>query len=372
MIVNFGKTAATFFLPVCLLIILGTHTQAQTITTVAGDGYAGYSELSENVPADSTGLYYPVGVAVDAAGNLYIVDQKNNRIRRVSAKTGLIVTIAGNGSYAYGGFSGDGGAATKAELNFPAGVAVDVAGNVYIADQHNQRVRKVAAKTGIITTVAGSRDNGYSGDNGAATDAELNNPAGVAVDATGNLYISDFGNNRIREVDAKTGIITTIAGTGDQSYSGDGGAATAAQLNNPWGIVVDASGTIYFDDYSNNCVRKISGGIISTIAGNENPGFSGDDGPATAATLNSPAGIAIDESGVIYIGDSFNNRVRKISSSGIIRTVAGNGKKNFSGDGGAATSATLNTPKGVAVDPSGDAVYVADYYNNRIRKIGIY
>jgi trimeric autotransporter adhesin len=348
-----------------LFITLGS--QAQIITTVAGDGYAGYSELSENVPADSTGLYYPAAVAVDAAGDIYIADQKNNRVRKVSVKTGLIVTIAGNGSFKHYGFSGDGGLADSAEISFPSYMAVDAAGNVYITDTHNQRIRKVTAKTNIITTVAGTRDNGYSGDNGAATSAELSNPSAVAVDAAGNIYISDFGNNRIREVDAKSGIITTIAGNGTSGYSGDGAAATAAELNNPRGLSVDAAGTVYVADFGNNCIRKISGGIITTIAGNGNSGYSGDGGAAASAQLNSPTAVAVDAFGNIYISDTYNNRIRKVSS-GIITTVAGNGNKNYSGNNGPATSASLNTPYGVALDASGN-LYIADYYNNRIRKV---
>ena len=220
----------------------------------------------------------------------------------MNSTTGIITTIAGNG---IAGYSGDGGLATNAELNNPYGVAVDSNGNIYIADTNNNRIRKVNSTTGIITTIAGNGTAGYSGDGGLATNAELYYPYGVAVDSNGNIYIADTYNNRIRKVNSTTGIITTIAGNGTAGYSGDGGPATNAQLNYPYGVAVDSSGNIYIADTDNNRIRKVNSttGIITTIAGNGNPGYSGDGGPATNAELYDPSGVAVDSNGNIYIAD---------------------------------------------------------------------
>ncbi len=300
---------------------------------------------------------------MDASGNLYIAEQANNRIRKISA-SGIISTVAGNGSF---GFSGDDGVATSASLYYPTHVAVDASGNLYIADQGNNRIRKVSP-SGIISTVAGNGSAGFSGDGGLATAASLYRPQGVAVDALGNLYIADISNQRIRKVNT-SGIISTVAGIGSFGFSGDGGSATAASLHNPSGVAVDASGNLYIADYSNYRIRKVNtSGIISTVAGNSSYGFSGDGGSATAARLNNPIGVAVDASGNLYIADENNNRIRKVSPSGIISTVAGNGISGFSGDGGAATAASLNYPRGVVVDGSGN-LYIADKDNYRIRKV---
>jgi uncharacterized protein (TIGR03437 family) len=331
------------------------------ITTVAGNGTQGYS--GDGGPATNAQLYNPFGVAVDASGNIYIAEASNNRIRKVSAAE-IITTVAGNGAQ---GYSGDGGLATSAQLATPTGVAVDASGNVYIADRGNNRIRKVSAN-GIITTVAGNGSSAYFGDGGSATSAELYNPSGVAVDASGNLYIADYGNQRIRKVSA-AGIITTVAGNGSQGYPGDGGPATSAELYNPSGVVVNTSGSVYIADTSNSRIRKVSAaGIITTVAGNGAEGYSGDGGPATSAQLFYPSGVALDASGNLYIADQNNNRIRKVSATGIITTVAGNGAEGYSGDGGSATSAQLNVPFGVAVDASGN-IYIADSNNNRIRKV---
>jgi streptogramin lyase len=207
-----------------------------------------------------------------------IADRSNQRIRRVDAVTGVITTVAGNGA---SGFSGDGGPATAANLSGPFGVAVDAAGNVLIADQNNARIRRVDAVTGVITTVAGNGAGGFSGDGGPATAASLSNPVGVAVDAAGNVLIADRSNQRIRRVDAVTGVITTAAGNGASGFSGDGGPATAASLSSPWGVAVDAAGNVLIADQSNSRIRRVDAvtGVITTVAGNGTFGFSGDGGP---------------------------------------------------------------------------------------------
>ena len=332
-----------------------------TITTIAGTGEGGFS--GDGGAATAAQLKFPYGVAVDGAGNLYIADTGNHRIRKVDS-TGTITTIAGTGE---GGFSGDGGAATAAQLSFPYDVVVDGAGNLYIADTSNHRIRKVDS-TGTITTIVGTGVGGFSGDGGAATAAQLNSPSGVALDGAGNLYIVDQSNHRIRKVDS-TGTITTIAGTGLYGFSGDGGAATAAQLGFPYGVAVDGADNLYIADRSNQRIRKVdSAGTITTIAGTGEGGFSGDGGPATVAELSSPYGVAVDGAGNLYIVDWFNQRIRKVDSAGTITTIAGTDLYGFSGDGGAATAAQLDSPIGVAVDGAGN-LYIADTSNHRIRKV---
>ncbi|MGA2712967.1 MAG: NHL repeat-containing protein [Bryobacteraceae bacterium] len=343
--------------------------QTYTISTFAGNGTQGFSgDGGSAISAESNG---PWGIAIDSGGgSVYFAETGNNRIRKVS--NGVITTVAGNGIK---GFSGDGGLAPSAELNGPAGVAVDSAGNLYIADTGNGRIRKVS--NGMITTVAGDGDPNNTaalglycpsciGDNGPATEAVLAGPYGLAVDSVGNLYIADPGTDRIRKV--SNGLMTTAVGSGTVGFSGDGGPATSAELNAPMSVAVDLGGDVYFADFNNNRIRKVSSGVITTLAGSGPAGpnlggFSGDGGLATSAKLNFPEGVAVDSAGNLYIAD--NNRIRKVSN-GVITTVAGDGTEGFSGDGGLATSAELNGPTGVAVD-SGGSVYFADFNNNRIR-----
>ena len=329
------------------------------ITTVAGNGTAAFG--GDNGPATSAQLNGPAGLFVDAAGNLYIADRANNRIRKVA--NGVITTVAGNGTEGFGS-SGDNGAATSADLNQPQGVAEDTSGNLYIGDTGNDRIRKVT--NGMITTVAGNGKAGFSGDNGPATSAELAGASGVAVDSAGNLYIADTGNRRVRKV--ANGVITTVAGNG---LIGDGGPAIGAQLNSPEGVAVDAVGNLYIADFENSLIRKVTNGVITTVAGSATRGFGGDNGPATSAQLDYPDGVAVDSAGNLYFVDSGNNRVRKISG-GVITTVAGNGTQGFSGDNGPAINAELNLynfqPSAVAVDSAGN-LYIADAGNDRVRKV---
>ena len=429
------------------------------ITTVAGNGTSGFS--GDNGPATSAEFSAPSGLSVDTFGNLYVVD--SGRVRKVS--NGVITTVAGTGSsccygrdggpatsaallpstvtadslgnlyigddasyrvlkvwngvittVAGGGtMIGDNGPAASAQLNAPSGVAVDSLGDVFVADQVNNRVRKVS--NGIITTVAGTGPTGlvggYGGDDGLATNAQLNQPLGVAVGASGSLYIADFKNFRVRKV--SNGVITTVAGSGACCYDGDNGPATSAAIY-PWGVTVDAGDNLFIADWQDNVVRKVSNGVITTVAGNGSRGFSGDNGPATSAKLNHPAGVAVDSLGNLFIADQGNSRIRMVSggvittvagdgtygfrvgpatkaevttpssvatnssgnvyivdcctitmvSGGVLTRVAGNGAAGFSGDNGPAINAQFLHPTGIAVDSSGN-IYVVDSYNNRVR-----
>ena len=331
------------------------------ITAIAGNGLPGYT--SEGGPAATAQLNKPTGMALDPTGNLYLADRFNYRIRKITTG-GSIVTIAGNG---FRGYSVDGGAAATAQLDQPRGVAMDAAGNLYIADGNNYRIRKLATN-GIITTVAGTGMAGYSGDNGPAVSAQLAYQLSVAVNAAGELFIADSFNHRIRKV-AANGIITTIAGNGFPGYSGDGGPAMSAQLNNINGVAVDAAGNLYIADYGNYRIRKVAAnGIISTIAGTGAPGYSGDRGPAVGAQVSTVWGMTLDAAGNLYFADYLNHRIRKIAVNGVITTVAGSGFYGYSGDGGPAVSALLAYPSGVALDGPGN-LYIVDSDNHLLRKV---
>ena len=331
-------------------------------SVLAGNGASGFA--GDNGPANTSQLAGPWGVAVDKFGNVFIVDTGNQRIRRVDAVSGVITTVAGNGVYS---FSGDGGPATNASLWDPQGVGTDGAGNIYIADYGNNRIRRVDASTGVITTVAGNGVRGFAGDGGPATGAELNLPWSVTLDASGNLFIADVSNYRIRRVDATTGTITTVAG-GGTGVLGDGGPATSAFLNGGFGIVIDGSGNLVIADAGDARIRRVdrSTGIISTIAGNGNPGFDGDNGPAATASLNFPMSAAVDGLGNLIIADTYNNRIRRVDAGTLkISTLAGGGT---GGDGNPANNATLVQPYGIALDKSGN-LFIADTVNQTIRRV---
>lgn len=350
-----------------LLVLLPQLAHAQNISTIAGTGTAGYN--GDGIPATTAQLNGVQGLAFDGTGNLYVADISNNRIRKITMSTGLISTIAGTGT---GGYNGDGMLATAAQINIPSALNFDNNGDLYFTDRSNHRIRKITTSTGIISTVAGTGTGGYNGDGILATAAQLNNPNEVSFDASGNLYIADWLNNRVRKVDKSTGIISTIAGTGTAGYNGDGIAATAAQINGPCGIIFDNTGNIYIAEYGGARVRKINIGTgnISTIAGTGSFGYNGDGIPATTAQLAGCAYIKFDAAENMFIGEGSNQRVREvIKSTGNITTIAGTGTAGYNGDGIAATTAQLNFPFYILFDQAKCNMYVADYYNNRIRLI---
>ena len=363
-----GRGGYPLAVAAALLFAISTAAQAQGILTVtpsrtanttAGAGTVGYT--GDTGPATAATLSNPSAVAYDANGNLYLADANNHVIREIST-TGIITTIAGTGIE---GYSGDGATATAAQLDTPTGIAVDASGNLYIADAHNHRIREVS--NGTINTIAGTGTPGFSGDAAAATAAQLSLPSGVAVDTRGNIYIADTDNHRIREV--SNGTINTIAGDGEELYAGDGAAATAAALDSPTSVAVDASGNIYIADRLNQRIREVSNGIITTLAGTSTAGFSGgfsgDGAAATAATLAKPSGVSIDAAGNLYIADTDNQRIREVGG-GAITTIEGSGSQGYGGDAGLSTAAILNSPRAVAPDAFGN-LSIADKLNQRIR-----
>jgi len=331
-------------------------TPAGVVTTVAGTGNGGFS--GDGGPAVSAQLALPVDVSVDAAGNLFVADQANYRIRLVNP-AGVISTVAG--------VSDDGHSAMSAQFFFPNSIAVDQNGNVYVADTDIHRIRKITPD-GTLITVAGNGTPGYSGDGGAATSAQLYYPAGITVDSAGNLYIADTRNQRVRKV-GPNGVITTVAGNGGGNGDGDGGPALQAQLIEPGSVAVDGSGNVYIAETGGHRIRQVNtAGVITTVAGNRTMGFSGDGGPAASAQLAFPAGVAVDSAGNVFIADSANNRIRIVTPNGLIRTFAGDGTSGFAGDGGDAPSAKIAYPQSIVVDAVGN-VFIADTNNQRIRKV---
>ena len=333
------------------------------ISTYAGTGTFG--STGDGGSAASAQLNAPAGLALDSTGRLYVSESGGVRVRRITpTATGtLIETVADNGT---GGFQGDGGLVASAEIDTPWGLAFDSAGNLYIAEEGTSQCVRQVPPGGIFSTVAGATH--FAGDGGPATQARLSFPASVASDGSGNLYIADTQNHRIRQV-TQGGNISTIAGNGTSGSAGDGGQAANATVTDPIGFSLDGAGNLYFSDSAANRVRMITpGGIISTVAGNGSAGSSGDGGPATSASLSSPQGLAVDSNKNLYIADQANQKVRMVSAKGIISTVAGTGTSGFSGDGGLATSAKLSYPADVAVDSTGN-LYIADTNNLRIREV---
>jgi uncharacterized protein (TIGR03437 family) len=378
------------------------------INYVAGSGSVGFAGDGGSATATTTNtgpgvaLYGPRAIAFDSAGNYYLADSGNGRIRKVDTK-GIITTVAGNGTL---GFAGDGSAASAANLNQPSGVAVDGQGNIYVADTLNARIRKVSS-SGTISTVAGNGLLSYSGDGGPPTGAQLNGPLGIAADNTGSLFIADSQNgvvrivrngavasvgggtlviprsvaadaagnayvadaqdNRVRKI-APDGTVTTYAGNGTNGFAGDGGPAANAELSSPAAVAVDPAGNLYIADLGNLRIRKVNaGGSISTLAGNGSQGYSGDGGPAINASLNAPLGVAVDPSGNVYIVDPASHVIRKVTLDGNINTIAGTGVPGFTGDGGPAASAQLASPTGIVADPFGNVFFVDG--TTRIREI---
>jgi uncharacterized protein (TIGR03437 family) len=352
-----------FILP----LLAAAIASGQTIQTFAGNGTAGYS--GDGGQATQAEINRVVGLATDADGNIYLADQNNNVVRKIDTN-GVITTFAGTGA---AGFTGDGGLATQAELNGPLGVCVAPSGSIYVNDEGNGRVREIST-SGIITTVAGNGSTVSSGDGGQATAAGFVIPIRCAVDSAGNLFIVDQGAFKVRKVDGN-GIITTYAGTGAQGFSGDGGPATEAVFNNPTWVTEDASNNLYVSDQFNHRVRMIvpATGTIATVAGNGNNAFAGDGGPAASASLSYPGGTVVDSTGVLYIVDGGNNRIRQVSG-GNIATVAGTGTAGYAGDGGPPLQAELDSPFPITLDSAGnlylgDGVYPGDLTDNRVREI---
>ena len=341
--------------------------KTRVITTIAGTG--DQESSGDGGPAVAASLNAPTDAVLDRAGNIFIAEAGGQRIRMIGAATGIISTVAGTGQ---AGFSGDGGPAVDALMNQPIDLALDAQGRLLVAESVNNVIRRIDLSTGTISTVAGTGERGFEGDGGLATEAHLGRPRGIVLDASGNLFVTDSSNHRIRRVDAGTGVITTVAGTAEAGYSGDGGPAMSAVLNDPGGIAADASGNLFFADRSNYRIRRIDAetGFISTIAGSGEVGFAGDNGPAGDAFLNRPAGVTVTRSGgFLVIADTLNNRIRRWRPrDDLIRTFVGNGEARIIGDDGPATAAGLYVPADLAFDSAGNLV-IADTSNHRVRRI---
>lgn len=337
------------------------------IRPVAGTGVAGFS--GDGGLATAAQFDTPAGMLADSVGNIFIADRGNNRVRRIDAVTGFVSTVAGTG---VGGFNGDNQVASLTQFNLPTALALDAGGNWYVAEQGNNRLRRVAHITQMVTTVAGTGTAGFNGDSTAATVAELQVPSGVAIDQVGNIFVADTFNHRVRRVDAVTGVITTVAGNGAAGFAGDGAIATAAQLNFPLDLAIDESGNILVADSLNNRVRRVDAitGVITTVAGNGVAGYAGDGAAATAAQLDFPVGVALDADQDILVADGNNHAVRLVNRvSGVIFTIAGTGTAGYNGDNQAAVTALVDSPYRLTVEPSG-AVLLTEAGGMRVRRIG--
>jgi hypothetical protein len=339
------------------------------IFTVVGTGQASYS--GDGDVARRAELNQPFDIALDRQGNLYFSDANNHCVRRVGRDSGIITTVAGTGQ---AGYSGDGGPATSAQLNSPYGIALDAANNLYIVDRLNACIRMVEASTSSIRTIAGTGQPGFSGDGGPAHRAHLQEPNDIVLDGQGRAYIADVRDHRVRVVDLASGIITTFAGTGEAGSSGDGGPASGAALFGPRALAFWPSGDLYICLRNDHKVRKVDmrTGIIRTVAGTGERGYTGDHGAALQATFNGPKEIAVDRQENIVLVDTENHCIRRIEAvSGLVTTVAGTGRPGGNGDGGPATAATLKRPHGACVDEAGN-IYIGDSENHRVRLVSIH
>jgi hypothetical protein len=337
--------------------------------TVAGTGKAGYA--GDGGKAADALLRQPFHCDLDAAGNLFIAEAENHCIRRVDAKTGIITTVAGSGEK---GYAGDGGKATRAKMNEPYAIVVDGNGDLYIVDRLNAVIRKVDGTTGTISTVAGNGQKGFAGDGGKATEAQLREPNDCCLDGRGGLLIADVADWRVRRLDLKSGVITTFAGTGrpkekvERTQIGDGGSAAKAVLVGARAVCVDGKGNIYICEREGNALRRVdANSVITTVAGTGMKGYGGDDGPALQATFNGPKGVRCDRAGNVYVVDTENHAIRKFDAASGKVTTVAGGRKGAGGDGGDATQAGLDRPHGCIIDKRG-AIYIADSNNNRVRR----
>lgn len=345
------------------------------VQTFAGNGTQGFS--GDGGPALEASFHLPGGIVIDGLSNVYVTDvrnHRNHRIRRIDGETGIITTIAGTGVEGNGDSEddGDGGPAVNARLARPRELARDAAGSLHFVELNSNRLRKIEAHTGIIRTVTGGGAEGFSGDGGPAIEAEIARPHGIAIDGGGNIFIADFNNHRIRRIDAATGKIDTIAGDGTAAFSGDDGPAVDAQVSFPANGDFDPAGNYLFCDAGNRRVRRIDAvtGIITTVVGNGEAAASGDGGPATGASVFSPHAIAFDAFGNLYVADAPGHQIRRVDArTGVITTIAGTGEAGFSGDGGPATEAMFNQPRGLRVDWRTHILYVAEGVNERFRTI---
>lgn len=364
---NLCRAGSTLLLALVSLGAASLGAAPFNIRTVAGTGNGGFN--GDNQTATQANVSSPIGVYRSSSGDLYIAQFYASRVRRVDGATGEITTIAGTGT---SGYNGDGIDATTAQLAGPSAVGEDAGGNLYISDTNNSRIRRIDAVTGLISTVAGTGTAGYNGDGILATAAQLWGPFDIAVDAAGNFYFPDRNSHRVRRVDVSTGLINTVAGTGTGGYNGDNQLATSAQLDNPVNVAMDSGGHLFISE--RHRVRRVdaSTGMITTVAGTSTGGYNGDSQAATSAQLYFPTGIALDTSANLFIADRGNARIRRVdSTSGQIETVAGTGNSGFNGDDQPAVDAQVNGPNDVVVDASG-SFYIADQSNNRIRKVSAF